>query len=193
MSKDPVTPLQTSQPEAEDPQADPNRAAFDSGELLELLYNHLRAIAGKKLADYRGPSSIRPTELVHEAYLRIDGRAFESRSHFLSVCATAMRHILVDAARRRLTNKRGSGERAITLVEEISSTERSWTTLLEVGDALEKLGEIDPRLIKLVECKVYAGLTFAETAAAMEISERTARRDWQRAKAWLQRSLGDPS
>ena len=131
--------------------------------------------------------------MVHEAFLKVDGRAFESRSHFLSVCATAMRHVLVDAARRRLADKRGAGERPATLVEEISSAERSWVTLLEVSEALGRLGQIDPRLVKLVDCKVYAGLTFEETAEAMQISERTARRDWQRAKAWLQRSLAAPA
>ena len=171
------------------PTDDPAGQDLDSRELLELLYGHLRAIAGRKLADFNGPASIRPTELVHEAYMKVDGKAFDSRSHFLSVCATAMRHVLVDAARRRLAGKRGSGDRPATLIEEISSSERSWTTLLEVSEALDRLGDIDPRLVKLVDCKVYAGLTFQETADAMSISERTARRDWQRAKAWLQRSL----
>jgi RNA polymerase sigma factor (TIGR02999 family) len=136
------------------------------------------------------------TALVHETYLKlckIPHPSFTDREHFLAVAATAMRQILVDEARRRLRAKRGGGAAHATLevgVGEDSEVARDATTVIAINDALKRLGASNPRLEKIIEYRFFGGMTETETATALELTERTIRRDWVKARAWLRLNLG---
>ncbi len=160
---------------------------------LPEVYDHLRKLA--RIQRHKRPrhETLDTTGLVHEAYLKLaaqPGGAWRDSGHFFAVSATAMRQILIDAARRRLSQKRGSGLDDATLDDEVSLADAHAADVLAVNEALEELRAIDPRLCQLVECRFFAGLTHEETALAMNSSVRTVYRDWLRAKAWLRRSLG---
>ena len=137
--------------------------------------------------------------LVHEAYLKIAGGeavAWEGRSHFLGVAAKAMRHILTDHARRRNASKRGSGHAGASiddtrfgLADRLAVPDGDVDSLLALDEALERLSRIAPRECRVVECRFYAGLSVAETAAALGVSPTTVKRDWAWAQAWLYREL----
>ncbi len=117
---------------------------------------------------------------------------FVDRGHFLASSARAMRHILVNSARHFLAEKRGGGQRPHTFDEQSERLETEHCeNVLAVSDALEALGEIDPRLSAVVECRFYAGMTEEEAGLALGVSARTVRRDWMRARAWLKRELAD--
>jgi|CXWL01.1.fsa_nt_gi RNA polymerase sigma factor (TIGR02999 family) len=162
-----------------------DRTAFDA--LLPLLYPHLRKIAHRQLGHQRPGATWNTTALVHEAYLKLAGHegGYADLAHFCAVSARVMRHILVDQARRRHAAKRGGGRVATTLDERIPALASDLEQVLAVEEALLRLGELDPRLVQVVECRVFAGYTEEETAAALGISLRTAQRTWQRARAWL--------
>ena len=154
----------------------------------------MRALAARQLRRHRAGFSIQPTELVHEVYLKLEkGGDYKDRGHFLALCATAMRHILIDAAKRKFAQKRGGGEAAITLEEALIPTESDVERVLAVEQALGRLGEIDQRLVRVIECRFFSGLTEEETATALGVSSRTVNRDWLRARAWLARTLGPSS
>jgi RNA polymerase sigma factor (TIGR02999 family) len=160
--------------------------------LVEALYPELRRIARARLRQLRPGRTLDTTGLVHEAYLKlIRSREFADRVHFLAASARAMRHILVNAARRKLARKHGGGIVPDSLADREPVDERAqFVEILEVGEALDRLRRFDERLCRLVECRFYAGMTEQETAAALEISDRTVRRDWLRARAWLKQELG---
>lgn len=173
------------------------KAARDGGEgaldaLVEALYAGLRVVAKGQLRRLRPGQTLDTTALVHEAYVKLVGASdFVDRSHFLAASARAMRHILVNAARSKLADKRGGGKRAVTLDGcDVADEQAHYTEVVTVGQALERLRDIDERLCRLVECRFYAGMTEEETAAALEVSDRTVRRDWLRARAWLKHELG---
>lgn len=160
--------------------------------LVPRVYDELRRIAHRirfRQADERAPTT---TGLVHEAYLKLVDQSrieTEDRARFLALAATAMRHIIIDDARRRLAGKRGGGWQRIPL--EALGTERTGrpAETLEVHEALERLERFDTRLCRVVECRFFGGLTVEETAAALEVSPRTVDRDWEKAKAWLYREM----
>lgn len=129
---------------------------------------------------------------MHEAYVKLVKRGeFADRVHFLSASARAMRHILVNAARKKLAEKHGGGRESVTLDGHEPADECAlYEEILDVGEALDRLQELDDRLCRLVECRFYAGMTEEETAAALDVSDRTVRRDWLRARAWLKQELG---
>ena len=160
--------------------------------LVELLYPELRRIARAQLRRLRPGQTIDTTSLVHEAYVKMLGSAeFADRNHFLAASARAMRHILVNVARRKLAAKHGSGRDPETLDgDEVAEARAQFVEILAVGQAIERLRELDERLCRVVECRFYAGMTEEETAGALEVSDRTVRRDWLRARAWLRRELG---
>lgn len=164
-------------------------AAFDR--LVELLYGELRGLASRQLGRMRPGDTLDTTSLVHELYVKMAGAGgFADRAHFLAASATAMRHILVNAAQRKLTAKRGGGSPVTTLEEEvIAGGGRDLEELLAISRALESLQRFDARMCAVVECRFFAGMTEQETASALGTSERTVRRDWQRARAWLRRDL----
>ena len=162
-------------------------AHASSDEMLDVVYQELRRLARQRLAPAGNGASLVPTELVHEAYLRlVDGGdpRWANRAHFFSAAAESMRRILVDRARARGTLKRGEG-RAVTLVgDEVASEERS-EELCALDEALELLEESDERLALIVKLRYFAGLTVDEIAALLDVVPRTVFRDWSSARAWL--------
>jgi RNA polymerase sigma-70 factor (ECF subfamily) len=165
-------------------------AAYDR--LLPLLYNELRAIAGRHMRGERPDHTLQPTALVHEAFLRLVGGSpvhFEDRTHFLRAASQAMRRVLVDHARARTAAKR-SGDLRVTLDEAIAGHDDRIVDLLVLDDAMTRLAAAEPRWARVVELRIFGGLEVAEVAEALGISPATAKRDWQFAKGWLARELG---
>jgi RNA polymerase sigma factor (TIGR02999 family) len=160
--------------------------------LVALAYYQLRAIAHRRLAGGSRGVTLSTTALVHEAYLKLaDGpqAAWRDRAHFLAVASLAMRHVLIDCAKARGALKRGGERRRITLDDETIHVDDQPTALLELNDALDRLGALDPRLAKVVECRFFGGMTEAEMADALGITVRTVRREWVKARVLLQRVL----
>jgi RNA polymerase sigma factor (TIGR02999 family) len=158
--------------------------------LFALVYRELHRIAHRQLGS--GGESLRTTDLVHETYLKLaQGRSATPRDggHFFAVAARAMRQILVDHSRRRQAQKRGAGLRPDLLDDEHLGADTRLEEILEVEAALSRLEALDPRLARLVELRFYAGLSVEETAASLGVSDRTVKRDWRRARAFLYREL----
>ena len=164
---------------------DPKAAA----ELLPIVYEELRGLAARKMANEAAGHTLQPTALVHEAWMRLGGSdapTFQNRAHFFGAAAEAMRRILIEHARRRLAAKRGAGVEVIDLDGlEISSPLADDDQLLAVNEALEKLAAIDPRKAELVKLRYFVGLNFEEAAAALGIAVPTAKQWWAYAHAWL--------
>jgi RNA polymerase sigma factor (TIGR02999 family) len=169
-------------------QGDPQAAS----QLLPLIYDELRRLAGQKLAQEKVGNTLQPTALVHEAYLRLVGdqtrpRPFKDRGHFFAAAAAAMRRILIDNARRKRAQKRGGGMQRQEL-DAIAVPEPD-EDLLAVDEALEKLAGSDPVKAKLVELRYFAGLTGEQAAEVLGISPTTADRHWAYARAWLRAEI----
>lgn len=163
-------------------------------EILPLVYEELRRTARRELA-VRPSDTLSATGLVHEVYLkfsRSENAEWQNRAHFLSVAAIAMRHILVDRARRRTAEKRGGNQRPVTLDENLVDGDHDPESLLELDEALTHLAKLDERLARVVECRFFGGMTEEETAESLGITARTVRRDWTKARALLYRALHDP-
>jgi RNA polymerase sigma factor (TIGR02999 family) len=168
-----------------------DQQAFDR--LFPLVYEELRRIARRLLRGERAHHTLGTTALVHECYLNLVDRSqcsFNDRSHFLAVAARAMRHLLIDYARRRGAQKRGGNRHRVTLDQTVLSVDDQAADLLAIDQALDALAERDPRMGQVVECRFFGGLTLEETASALGVSVRTVQRDWTRAKAYLHRALG---
>ena len=163
----------------------------DSNELLPLVYEELRKLATSKLQNERSDHTLQPTALVHEAWLRIIGdaqdhdRKWNSRRHFFGAASEAMRRILVDHARAALAKKRGGDRYRIQLETWNHPASEQPEKMLELDEALQKLGQQDELKAQLVELRFFAGLTVKEAAAALEISTASAERYWAYARAWL--------
>lgn len=166
--------------------------SVDESALLPLVYERLRAIAGARMAGERAGHTLRPTELVHEAYLRLFGGEpvpWESRGHFYAAAAEAMRRILIDHARAKQSRKRGGGRLRLPLdVVDLASRENG-EEILSVDDALSRLEKRDARMAAIVKLRFFAGLSEEEAAKSLGLSPRTARREWMMARAFLQREL----
>jgi len=165
--------------------------AFD--ELFALLYDDLRSIAHRHLLGERDQHTLNTTALVHEAYVRL-ARSPEAgcrnRAQFYAFVSRAMRNILVDHARRRSSLKRGGDRVLVTLHTDMGATEEEKSIdLLVLSQALDQLADHDARLVRVVECRFFGGMTSEETADALGVSTRTVERDWTRARAYLQRLL----
>jgi RNA polymerase sigma factor (TIGR02999 family) len=164
--------------------------AFD--ELFALLYDDLRGIAHRHLLGERNQHTLNTTALVHEAYVRLarSPEGCRNRAQFFAFVSRAMRNILVDQARRRSSQKRGGDRVLVTLHPDMGATEEEkGIDLLVLSQALDQLAEHDPRLVRMVECRFFGGMTSEETADALGVSSRTVERDWIRARAYLQRLL----
>ena len=160
--------------------------------VFPLIYGELHRLAEVQLRREPDGHTLSPTALVHEAYMRlIDYSRMEwnGRSHFMSVAATAMRRILVDYARGARSQKRGGGLQRVSLDSVELGTEERAELLIVVDDALVRLKEVNARLAQVVECRFFGGMTEEETAEALGISLRTAKRDWARAKSWLHKEI----
>jgi RNA polymerase sigma factor (TIGR02999 family) len=159
---------------------------------MEVLYPHLRRLAAHQLAEGGRDLSLRPTELVHEAYLRlVDQRQanWRNRGHFFAVSARLMRRLIIDHARRTRRQKRGGGVVHVPLEDlELVSVAPS-SRLLALDAALERLAEIDPTAAQLVDLRYFIGLSIDDAAKALELGRSTAVRRWRYAKAWLGREL----
>jgi RNA polymerase sigma factor (TIGR02999 family) len=161
--------------------------------LMPRVYAELRALAGRAVSAERADHTLQPTALVHEAYLRlVDQRSpnYQNRVHFYAVAAELMRRIVVDYARRRNAEKRGGG-RVVALEPGMDAAVGDTSDIVGVDDALGALAAIDARQARIVELRFFAGLSNEETAEVLGISERTVKRDWAMARAWLHRELGD--
>jgi len=168
-----------------------DRQATD--ELLPLVYEELRQLADRFLAAEKRGATLQPTALVHEAYLRLvgsDQAGWENRAHFFGAAARAMQRILVEHARARGRDKRVGGRQRQPLSVVDLAVEPDLEQVLAVQSAVERLEAVDPRLAEIVRLRFYAGLGVEETAKALGLSERTVRRDWTMARAWLIRELG---
>jgi RNA polymerase sigma factor (TIGR02999 family) len=171
------------------------REAFD--QILPLVYAELRRAARRELAA-RPSDSLSTTALVHELYLkfsRAERADWRNRAHFLGVASVAMRHILVDRARRRKAEKRGGPHRHVTLEDDLTAAvDNQAESLLELHEALDHLAKLDQRLARVVECRFFGGMTEQETAEALHVAVRTVRRDWIKARGLLYQALGaEPS
>jgi RNA polymerase sigma factor (TIGR02999 family) len=160
--------------------------------LIPLVYDELHKLASRYLRRERPDHTLQTTALVHEAYLKlVDQRNahWENRVQFFAVAAQLMRRILVDYARRHRASKRGGDLYKLSLDEALMSSEEKDAELLALDEALDRLETIDPQQSRVVELRVFAGLTLEETAKVLSISPRTARREWSMAKAWLHRQI----
>ena len=162
--------------------------------LLPLVYDELRRVAHRQLGRERAGHTLSTTALVHEAYLRLVDQTrarWVDRAHFFAVAAGVMRRILVDYARRFRAAKRGGDAQRVDLdLAEVSLDERS-EMVINLDEALGRLAELNPRLSQVVEYRFFGGMTEEETAEALGVTDRTVRRDWIKAKAWLSRELQD--
>jgi RNA polymerase sigma factor (TIGR02999 family) len=157
-------------------------------ELLPLVYEELRKLAAHKLAHEAPGQTLQPTALVHEAWLRLvrsDGQQFDNRGHFFAAAAEAMRRILIERARRKSAQRHGGGLQRVDLTEIDLPERASDDLLLRVDTALEGLARENARAGELVKLRFFAGLTMEQAAEALGITDRTARRDWRFARAWL--------
>ena len=160
--------------------------------VFPLIYDELKRLAEQQLRREQDGHTLSPTALVHEAYMRLidySRTEWTGRAHFLAVAATAMRRILVDHARSHRTTKRGGELRRIPIESIDFGAEDRADVLVAMDEALDRLKEVDARQARVVECRFFGGMTEEETAEALGIGLRTAKRDWARAKSWLHREL----
>jgi RNA polymerase sigma factor (TIGR02999 family) len=167
------------------------REALDA--LVPLVYDALRQIARQQLARERPAHTLSATALAHEAYARLVGLtriAWRDRAHFFAAAAGAMRRVLIDYAVARRTHKRGGGAAPVDVELETLIGDDRVDDLLAVQDALTRLERVNAGAARIVECRVFAGMTIEETAAAVGRSPATVKRHWELARAWLARDLG---
>jgi len=160
--------------------------------VFPLIYEELRRLAQIQIKREPDGHTLSPTALVHEAYMRlIDYSRMEwnGRAHFMAVAATAMRRILVEHARGHRSLKRGGALQRVSIESVQVGTEERAELLIAVDEALSRLKEIDPRQAQVVECRFFGGMTEEETANALGIGLRTAKRDWAKAKVWLHKEI----
>lgn len=160
--------------------------------LLPLVHDELARMARRYMAGERPGRTLQATALVNEVFLRlvdVQRVNWQNRAHFLAMVARLMRRVLVDAARVRQAEKRGGEMVRVTFVEELAGGTDPATELVNVDEALEALAQLDPRKGKVVELRLFGGLSLKETAEALGVSTKTVIRDWNFARAWLQREL----
>ena len=168
------------------------RAQLD--ELLPLVYEELRRMAHAQLRRERPGHTLSTTDLVHDAYVKLaghDGAARALGPSFFAIASVAMRRVLIEYARRHHAAKRGAGQHPISLDESTVAADDSSETLLALDEALTRLAAVDARMTQVVECRYFGGLTEEETARALDVTARTVRRDWVKAKEWLYAALRD--
>ena len=169
--------------------AGPREAAT---KLLPLVYGELRKLARARMAKLRPGQTLQPTALVHEAYLKLIGKAdpgWEGRTHFFAAAAQAMREILVEQARRKAALKRGGDRKRLDLEDIDPEIQPPPEDVLALDEALKRLESDDPRKGQIVNLRYFAGLTAKETAAALGVSVATVEREWRYIRAWLRTQL----
>lgn len=169
---------------------EPSQPSID--QWFSLAYEELRRLAAR-VREGEHSATLNPTALVHEAYVRLaatHGIALESKAHFMAIAARAMRRVLVDAARQRTAVKRGSGQAYVTLDEGLEQAIGvAPDAVLALDAALDELARRDPRASNIVQYRFFGGLSVAETANVLQLSESTVHREWQFARAWLSEEL----
>jgi RNA polymerase sigma factor (TIGR02999 family) len=176
---------------------------FAAEQLLPLVYDELRKLAVQKMAQEKSGQTLQPTALVHEAYLRLVGvespQKWDGRGHFFAAAAEAMRRILVEQARRKTRIKHGgewrradAGDLNLLAASELNLISAADEEVLSVHEALDGLAMVDAQAAQVVNLHFFVGLTLEDVASALEISSRTAYRDWAFARAWLARQLNGP-
>jgi RNA polymerase sigma factor (TIGR02999 family) len=167
--------------------------ASAASELLPLLYDELRKLAAARMANEAAGHTLQPTALLHEAWLRLTQNnpeaRFANRSHFFAAAAEAMRLILVDHARRKSRGKRGGGWKRINLDKVEIAADADDDTLLLINESLDKLAQEAPKAAQIVKLRFFAGLTLEEAGVLLGFTERTAKRHWAFARAWLYHEL----
>jgi RNA polymerase sigma factor (TIGR02999 family) len=159
-------------------------------ELVPLFYADLKRLARRERARVRAGATMQTTVLVNETYMKLrSAKGWNDDAHFLRAAALAMRHVLVSHAEARRAAKRGAGAEHLSLTAASDVAQPDESLLLAVNEALQRLGAQAPRLAQVVECRYFCGLDEAATARALGLSERTVRRDWVLARAWLHREL----
>lgn len=160
-------------------------------DLIPVVYDQMKQIASNHVRS-EGGQKVEPTELVHEAYIKLVGNqklAWKSRSHFFGACATVIRRILVDLARARKAAKRGGGQVELTWDDNLMVPADS-IDLVELDAALQELQELAPRQVQLIELRYFGGMSEVEATEVLNVSRRTVSSDWAMAKAWLKTRLG---
>lgn len=177
--------------------ADPHsRGQGGTDTLFNTVYENLRGLAHARMTHEHQEQTLQTTALVHEVYLRLEQGGevtWDSPGHFFGAAAEAMRRILIERARRRLTQKRGGDRKRIELegndLSEIENTEEAAEGMVELDDALKELEKLDTRMCDVVKLRYFVGMSVPETAAALECSARSVKRDWAFARAWLARRI----
>jgi len=166
--------------------------AHAADQLLPLVYEELRRLAAVKMSQEKPGQTLQATALVHEAYIRLVGaqdQNWSGRTHFFTAAAEAMRRILIDNARRKQRLKRGGDRQKINLTDAEPAAEESSDDLIALDEALARLAEIDKTKADLVKLRYFAGLTLEQAAAVLNLPERTAKRYWAHARAWLYKQV----
>jgi RNA polymerase sigma factor (TIGR02999 family) len=170
-------------------QGDPSAAE----ELLPLVYDELRKLAAAKLAHEKPGQTLQATALVHDAYIRLvdvdQAQQWDSRAHFFAAAAEAMRRILIENVRRKKSRRHGGEHERLHLLDEDAVVTPEGDKLLMLDEALTKLAKVRPHAAELVQLRVFAGLSTPEAARTLNVPERTARRTWTYARAWLRREM----
>lgn len=160
--------------------------------LFSLLYDELRRVAHRQLISQPAHGTLNTTALINEAYLRMVDQTqvdWQDRAHFFAYAARTMRTIIVDYARRRGARKRGGHMTRLSFEDRDLPVDAQAEVIVAVDDALTRLAEVSERLSRIVECRFFGGMSIDETAAALSVTDRTVRRDWIKAKAWLYGAL----
>ncbi len=157
-------------------------------ELYDLVYDHLRFIASMELRNEREGHTMSRTDLVHESFLKmlhIDDIDWQDRRQFFGTASRAMRQVLIDHARKKLSRKRGGRPERVTLDENVLKQFRQSEEIIQIDEALEELREMDPGLAELVDLRFFAGLSMEDIAQMMNVSRSTLQRNWVKARTWL--------
>ena len=163
---------------------------FKARELFVEHYEVLLAIARQRRRRHGVGDTLQTTALVHEAFLKLDAeRQYADEDHFLSASALAIRHVIVDYARAKLTGMRGDGQAAIAIDDDLPEFRENPEEIVQIANLLERLGEENPRWLRIVDARYFAGMTEDETADMLSLSSRTVRRDWKDARDWLKGKL----
>lgn len=160
--------------------------------LMPLVYDDLHQMARRHMLHQSPGHTLQTTALIHEAFIKLFGQSekhYENRSHFFAVAAQAMRHILINYARSKQTDKRGGKGQQVSLEDAMMVTDEPTAELIALDDALKELEKLDPRKCRVVELKYFGGLSLEETAEVLKVSSATVSRDWEMAKNWLHREL----
>ncbi|TYP92684.1 RNA polymerase sigma factor, TIGR02999 family [Fodinibius salinus] len=161
-------------------------------EIFPIVYSELKRLAHSKLKKERDNITFTETELVHEVYLKMVDQTLidaNDKDHFMAIAARCMRQILVDHARKKNAEKRGSGQQDVTYIDKLLKAHHEAEELVELDDKIKELAELDQRMADVVTLRFFGQMTVYATANALDVSERTVKRDWAKARGWLYKEL----